>query len=649
MTSIMRGDARIHPTGLVARIVAAGAIGLGALVLLVGWGFDVERLISIAPGLPAMMPSTAAALVVAGIGCLALTTERHAVPQAICAVGLMVIFGGFFAHPSLAETASGRAPLAPVTALLIASSAVTIATGHAQPRLLMAVAVLSNLAGLALSLTVIEVRLLGSGLLGNTYGIGTMGLHTALGFLAVNVALLLAQVDNRMLSWIFSNRAQARLLKRISLVTVALIGVIFIGLLSASKADLISESVPLLQAAMFLTAAGAFLTAGFFIDDQETELEMQAALDRAETRVTHQKELAAEQEENLRVLGQIVGGVAHDFNNTLASIQGNLELISLDPGNKAHYSREAISAVGRAAELTNQLLAVGRKARAEKPVEDAAQSVRDFAHYFARALPDNVALVSEIDSASFQGLQIDAVALERSLMNLLLNARDAMPGGGTMRIRLSEQWIDNRFSGSFAYQSGVAPGRYALLEVSDTGLGMDRSVLRQATQPYFTTKGLARASGLGLASIRGISQQHGGGLLIASAPGKGTRVIMALPLSADGARPGGVSGLLPGQRTVASDVLILAVKEATQARLSRAAAQKGLSTQVVRTLNALRARLQDGTLPSFVLIGDQVVDGAPSAEIVAEIEARFPGVRASYVGQGGQSVAADPRAEAEAA
>ncbi|MEL6914264.1 MAG: ATP-binding protein [Pseudomonadota bacterium] len=616
---------------IVARAVSALVILLGGLVLSLGWGLGIEGVVRLGPGRPAMVPETAAALMVAGIGCFALTTAHRTLATALSLLGLAIILGAYFLRPRIVTSVPLEDAMSAATATCILMAAVTIAAGRAPTRPVMAVAIFSNLTGLALSLTVLEVKLFGATLLGNTYGIGTMALHSALGFLALNVAFVFASAENQMLRWVFSDQAQARLLRRIALVTVAIIGVIFIGLVHAFQADLITESLPLLQAAMFLTATGAFLTAGFFIEDEVIEGELQAALDRAEARVSHQRELAAEQDENLRVLGQIVGGVAHNFNNTLASIQGNLELISIDPDNKGHYSEEAGAAVARAAELTNQLLAVGRKARAEEPVENAPLIVSEFTQYFERALPKAIRVRQEIDQSEFRGLKIDAMALERCLMNLLINAREAIEGDGEIKVRLSEQRIDNRFAASFAFQSGLAPGHYALLEVSDTGCGMERDVLRKATQPYFTTKGLAKASGLGLASIHGISQQHGGGVLIASAPGKGTRVVVALPIFQEEAPTSAAS---PAAGTAAPDMIILAAKEASQARLSRAATQKGLSTRVVRTVDALFAQLQNGALPSFVLIGDKVVDGQRSAAIAADVEARHPGIRASYVGQG---------------
>ena len=211
----------------------------------------------------------------------------------------------------------------------------------------------------------------------------------------------------------------------------------------------------------------------------------------------------------MEAVGHLTAGVAHDFNNLLAVLQGNLEL-ALDEGMGAGEMREhmqaALRAVRRGERLTGHLLSFSRQQALRPAPLDLPPLLEDLSRTLSRTLGRDIALRVEARPGLPHAFA-DAAHLDAALLNLALNARDAMPGGGELRIE--------------AYADAGA-GR-VVVAVSDTGAGMAPEVLARACEPFFTTKGL-KGSGLGLSMVQGFAQQSDGGLAIRSAPGRGTRV-----------------------------------------------------------------------------------------------------------------------------
>jgi PAS domain S-box-containing protein len=242
------------------------------------------------------------------------------------------------------------------------------------------------------------------------------------------------------------------------------------------------------------------------------------------------------QSERLESLGQLAGGIAHDFNNLLGIINGYASMSAADVAEVATgdpaWSRlhgdllEIVAAGDRAAALTRQLLAFSRADDIAEPrVLDLNGVVTDVEKLLRRTLGEDVRLVVHLTGEP-EPVKADVGRLEQVLMNLAVNARDAMPQGGTLTIDTDAVTVDDHYA---AQHPGVRPGRYMRLRVSDTGSGMSRATLERAFEPFFTTKPKGQGTGLGLATIYGIITQAGGHAQIYSEPGQGTTVAALLP------------------------------------------------------------------------------------------------------------------------
>ncbi len=237
------------------------------------------------------------------------------------------------------------------------------------------------------------------------------------------------------------------------------------------------------------------------------------------------------QAQKMEAIGQLTGGVAHDFNNLLAVIMGNLELLQArtEPDGKiATFAARAAAAAQRGADLTSRLLAFSRK-QPLQPVSISIQQLVESMHeLLARTLGETIE-VELVVGADLWQCKVDPGQLENAILNLSINARDAMPLGGRLTIRISNTRIDDGFADSL---ENVKPGEYVHLAIGDTGTGMSAEVIEQAFEPFFTTKEVGKGSGLGLSMIYGFVKQSDGHLNIQSEPGVGTTVDLYLPRSA---------------------------------------------------------------------------------------------------------------------
>ena len=243
-------------------------------------------------------------------------------------------------------------------------------------------------------------------------------------------------------------------------------------------------------------------------------LEREAAeRERAESRLLQTYKLEA--------IGRLAGGIAHDFNNLMAIITVNCDLLRrrLDDGDPSVGFLEDIAAAGaRATALTQQLLAFSRAQPSRTAVIDLNAIVTDLGRMLARVIGEDVLLVTRL-AGDLGAVEADRGQVEQVLMNLVVNARDAMPSGGTLTIETQNVDVDADRAEAIG---GIDEGPYVGLTVRDTGAGMDEATLAQIFEPFFTTKGLGQGTGLGLATVYGIVKQAGGGIDVKSTPGKGT-------------------------------------------------------------------------------------------------------------------------------
>ncbi len=236
--------------------------------------------------------------------------------------------------------------------------------------------------------------------------------------------------------------------------------------------------------------------------------------------------------QRLEAFGQLTGGVAHDFNNLLTVIGGNLELLRerLPEGAHAKPLNRAIDAVAMGARLTQRLLSFARRSRLEPEVLDLNTEVLAMIDLLRRTLGESIT-ISSVLAPELWRVKADASQIENAILNLAINARDAMPGGGRLIIETANVVVDARFPRS-SQGEAFAPGDYVRITISDTGSGMTPDVLARAFEPFFTTKEPGKGTGLGLASIYGFVRQSGGHVTIYSEPGRGTTVSVYLPRAA---------------------------------------------------------------------------------------------------------------------
>jgi signal transduction histidine kinase/ActR/RegA family two-component response regulator len=351
------------------------------------------------------------------------------------------------------------------------------------------------------------------------------------------------------------------------------------------------------------------------------------ALEGAEqVRVLQERLLRAEK---LEAIGQLAGGVAHDFNNELVCVLGYAELLEQsqsDPTAQSH-AQSIVEAAQRSARLAQQLLAFARR----EPLELIATDLHDVIGRVAGALDHGqgarVTVVRELGAP--RGFVLgDASRLHHALLNLALNARDAMPDGGTLTFRTRQRTIE---PGAADAEGSLCPGAYLEVEVSDTGVGMDAETRAHLFEPFFTTKGPGKGTGLGLAAVRGTILSHGGSIQCHSEPGRGAVFRVLLPL-ADGASspPRG-----PVETEPASSVRrrILLVDDEPAVRRLGATMLTKLGHEVVEASNGEEAiaRFRDAEASFDLVLLDAIMPDRNGREVFHALSALQPDVRVVMV------------------
>jgi len=249
------------------------------------------------------------------------------------------------------------------------------------------------------------------------------------------------------------------------------------------------------------------------------------------------------QSQRLEAVGQLAGGIAHDFNNLLTVIIGCADLLRDTRSPDAidgHDALEELSkAAKRAATLTQQLLAFGRRQVLQPRVLDLNDALRNVHTMLRRLVRENIVIILDLDPG-IDRVRVDPGQLDQVVMNLVMNSGDAMPTGGTIAVSTSNKVLTDAHAKVHPY---VRPGRFVSLEVVDTGTGMDAATAARAFEPFFTTKPTGKGTGLGLSTVYGIVKQSGGYVWLNSEPGRGTRVNVCLPTVADESRESVVASL----------------------------------------------------------------------------------------------------------
>lgn len=345
--------------------------------------------------------------------------------------------------------------------------------------------------------------------------------------------------------------------------------------------------------------------------------------------VTERNELARHMQQTQRMdaIGQLTGGIAHDFNNLLAVIMGNAELLRellADDTEEAELADEVLGAAGRGADLVRRLLAFARKQVLEPKAINLNDRLSDILALLRRTLGGNVRIQTNTAPQLWTAL-VDPAQVDDAILNLAINARDAMPSGGTITIETANVHLGESDA---AGPAGLSPGDYVMLAVCDTGVGMPPEVAARALEPFFTTKEPGRGTGLGLSQVYGLVGQSGGHLKIDTAPGQGTAVRIYLPrvtvcdVESDETQSG-TARLPTGSET------ILVVDDNPDVRTVVIRQLSELGYQTIEAENANRALelLDTGTAVDLLFTDIVMPGGMTGFDLADAVQTRHPGLR----------------------
>jgi PAS domain S-box-containing protein len=332
------------------------------------------------------------------------------------------------------------------------------------------------------------------------------------------------------------------------------------------------------------------------------------------------------QSQRLESVGMLAGGIAHDFNNVLTAILGFARLITedaVDP-DTTNKAREIESAAERAAGLVRQLLAFARQQVLEPRVLDAGEVIGRLEPLLARLIGEDVVIDVRIE-AGLWAIEADPGQLEQVIVNLAVNARDAMPTGGRLTIEAQNVDLD---AGYAATHPAVVPGPHVMLAVTDTGIGMDAATAARIFEPFFTTKEAGRGTGLGLATVYGVVNQSGGHIWVYSEPGRGTAFRVYFPRSD---QPAAASAAPPASRSAGgSESILVAEDEESLRRLIEVVL--GRLGYRVMVANDARSAVSLASQQTFdLLLTDVVMPGMSGLELAARIREQAPAIRVLFM------------------
>jgi len=339
-------------------------------------------------------------------------------------------------------------------------------------------------------------------------------------------------------------------------------------------------------------------------------------------------EQALRQSQKMEAVGQLTGGVAHDFNNLLTIIIGNLGIAKrgVVEARAERALNNALVGAERAAQLTQRLLAFSRRQPLNPRVLDVNKLIVSISDLLVRTLGENIELES-IGAAGLWKVEADASELESTLLNLALNARDAMPEGGKLTIETSNAYLDEGYCQQHA---GVAPGQYILIAITDNGGGMSPETIDRAFEPFFTTKEAGKGTGLGLSQVYGFMKQSEGHVKIYSESGEGTTIKLYLPRRDGNEAAHSVDEPASSERGRAETILI--VEDDDGVRQYASEILRDLNYQIIEAKDSATAlRLLDADKKFDLLLTDVVLPGKNGRELATEVERRRPGTKVIFM------------------
>jgi signal transduction histidine kinase/CheY-like chemotaxis protein len=342
----------------------------------------------------------------------------------------------------------------------------------------------------------------------------------------------------------------------------------------------------------------------------------------------HQAEEQLRHSQKLEAVGRLAGGIAHDFNNLLTAIIGYSELIEKRGGGPLKEHAQLIRKAGeQAAGLTRQLLAFSRKQLLEPRVLDLNVLVFDMERLLQRVIGESIHIVIDPIRTGAR-VRADPNQLEQVLLNLGVNARDAMPSGGTLRIATQQRKLEH--DEIVARGIDVPPGDYVLLVVSDTGSGMDDETRSRIFEPFFTTKGPGKGTGLGLATVYGIVKQSGGGITVESMPGQGCTFTIFLPATSDEldiAEPPPAEQKTSGSETI----LVVEDEEVVRQLICTVLGEAGYEILQAESPEDALQLARERKVPIHLLVTDIVMPGMNGPALARALSEDQPSIKILYV------------------
>jgi two-component system, cell cycle sensor histidine kinase and response regulator CckA len=348
-------------------------------------------------------------------------------------------------------------------------------------------------------------------------------------------------------------------------------------------------------------------------------------------RMLHDREEQLRQAQKMEAIGRLAGGVAHDFNNILTAIIGYTDLLAerCSPDDAAARDvGEIRKAADRAAALTRQLLAFSRKQFLDPQVLDLNEAIAGLLDMLPRVIGEHIHTATQL-SDSLARVKADASQMEQVFVNLVLNARDAMPLGGHLTIETANVTLDHQLLAEESLT--LDPGDYVMLRITDTGTGMDDATRARAFEPFFTTKPKGKGTGLGLATVYGIVDQSGGQVSLKSSPGRGTTVRIYLPAT-NAPREAKVPEVVTTSEDRGTEVVLLVEdNDAVRSLAVKALQRRGYTVHEARDAEeAIAWSLQSGVRPQL-LVTDIVMPGLSGPNLAARLMQENPRLRVLYM------------------
>jgi signal transduction histidine kinase/CheY-like chemotaxis protein len=403
--------------------------------------------------------------------------------------------------------------------------------------------------------------------------------------------------------------------------------------LLAAREKRLRSNRELLVGAMAICLIAAMSLALFVVGASRryvSELAQRSAALRDEIQRRESSEGQLRQLQKMEAIGQLTGGLAHDFNNMLAIIIGNLDMLGrrlTDTEPQRQLVDRALEGAHRAARLTQSLLAFSRQQPlAPKPL-DVNRTVAEMSRILRSTLGEQVTIETVLAGGLWAAL-IDQSQLESAVLNLAINARDAMPEGGKLTIETANAFLDEAYARSDA---SVTPGQYVLLALTDTGFGMPSDVIEKAFDPFFTTKVAGQGTGLGLSQVHGFVKQSGGHVKIYSEPNCGTTIKLYLPRSRAAVQTHD-SGAEPAPDEAASGTWVLVVEDEAAVREFASSALRDLGYRTHEATNGRTAlELLEAHSEIELLLTDVVMPDISGRELSEAARKLRPDLRVLYM------------------